>query len=57
MSPEQRARAYCEYIGLDPDEMVIGWFRDEQKRIYRVHNPRWVFYLGARTDYGQRPPP
>jgi hypothetical protein len=39
---EARARAYCESIGADPDEVVAGcdWGA-------RFRQPRWRWYVGA----------
>lgn len=58
MSPgEQNARAYCLHLGLDPDEIIVGWQRDKWEFLERFESERWRWYVGAVIDRpkGSRP--
>lgn len=44
MSPlQKRARSYCETIDADPDELVWGYWVDNNGRNW-VSAPRWCWY-------------
>lgn len=44
MNPlQQRGRAYCISIGLDPDEKVSGYWVDQWGRRW-IQMPRWAWY-------------
>jgi hypothetical protein len=48
MNPrEANARAYCLSIGLDPDEIIIGWQRHGEDGMLKYEGERWRWYLGA----------
>jgi hypothetical protein len=47
---ERRARSYCESIGADPDELVLGVLSLDQpalsERVFFTQS-RWRWYVGA----------
>lgn len=47
---EREARAYCESIGADPDELIWGgWGTGD--RIEWLQAPRWTWYRGANPEW------
>lgn len=46
---EQNARAYCRSIGADPDEWVDGHDEIRFGTRLRMSQPRWRWYVGARS--------
>ena len=41
---ESGARAYCAHVGLDPDEIVFGYWLGNPER---TSAPSWCWYVGA----------
>jgi len=51
MSPaETTARAYCHSIGLDPDEIILGFQRHGPDGMVRYESERWRWYANAIQD-------
>lgn len=46
---ERLARAYCTKYGLEPDEVVKGYFNNG-KAVEWTEAPRWCWYRGANED-------
>ncbi|GJE77226.1 hypothetical protein [Methylorubrum suomiense] len=53
-SQEQDARAYCERIGADADEIVSGYVEHHGAKHW-TRMPRWRWYLGASEAAHIRP--
>jgi hypothetical protein len=48
MSDQERsARAYCHSISANPDEIVWGGGRIQN----RTYKPRWQWYVGAKIQH------
>jgi len=52
---EQNARAYCESIDLNPDEMITRWDRNKWGSLDRTALPRWQCYVGAVVEKPAQP--
>lgn len=52
---EQNARAYCEAIGADPEEIVSGYQSVAFGAVW-IERPRWLWYIGAELDATVTPP-